>query len=316
MVGKKSVIQISDLVKDYNGFRALNNISFTVEKGDVMGYLGPNGAGKTTTIKILTNLLNPTQGHAYIDGIDVNRYPKLALQKVGSLIEVPGIYEYLTPHELLSYFGKVYQMDSKLINTRIEEVLDSLKIGDWEYKRLGSFSTGMQRRFGIAKALLHNPEILILDEPVLGLDPKGIKDIRDLIKGFQKEGMTILLSSHLLGEVSETCDKVTFLDQGKIIEQDTIDKIMKKAESKVITAKFLKPLSKEKAKKLEAISLIESLNSTSDGFDIFYDGTPETSAKILKEIVSLGLNLTSYSPESFSLEDFYLSTIGAKKGVN
>lgn len=316
MVEKKSVIQISDLVKDYNGFRALKNISFTVEKGDVMGYLGPNGAGKTTTIKILTNLLNPTQGHAYIDGIDVNRYPKLALQKVGSLIEVPGIYEYLTPHDLLSYFGKVYQMDSKLINTRIEEVLDYLKIGDWEYKRLGSFSTGMQRRFGIAKALLHNPEILILDEPVLGLDPKGIKDIRDLIKGFQKEGMTILLSSHLLGEVSETCDKVIFLDNGKIIEQDTIDNIMKKAESKVITAKFLKPLSKEKAKKLEAISLIESLNSTSDGFVIFYDGTPETSAKILKEIVSLGLNLTSYSPESLSLEDFYLSTIGAEKGAN
>lgn len=316
MVEKKSVIQISDLVKDYNGFRALKNISFTVEKGDVMGYLGPNGAGKTTTIKILTNLLNPTQGHAYIDGIDVNRYPKLALQKVGSLIEVPGIYEYLTPHDLLSYFGKVYQMDSKLINTRIEEVLDYLKIGDWEYKRLGSFSTGMQRRFGIAKALLHNPEILILDEPVLGLDPKGIKDIRDLIKGFQKEGMTILLSSHLLGEVSETCDKVIFLDNGKIIEQDTIDNIMKKAESKVITAKFLKPLSKEKAKKLEAISLIESLNSTSDGFVIFYDGTPETSAKILKEIVSLGLNLTSYSPETVSLEDFYLSTIGAEKGAN
>lgn len=316
MVEKKSVIQISDLVKDYNGFRALKNISFTVEKGDVMGYLGPNGAGKTTTIKILTNLLNPTQGHAYIDGIDVNRYPKLALQKAGSLIEVPGIYEYLTPHDLLSYFGKVYQMDSKLINTRIEEVLDYLKIGDWEYKRLGSFSTGMQRRFGIAKALLHNPEILILDEPVLGLDPKGIKDIRDLIKGFQKEGMTILLSSHLLGEVSETCDKVIFLDNGKIIEQDTIDNIVKKAESRVITAKFLKPLSKEKAKKLEAISLIESLNSTSDGFVIFYDGTPETSAKILKEIVSLGLNLTSYSPETVSLEDFYLSTIGAEKGAN
>lgn len=316
MVEKKSVIQISDLVKDYNGFRALKNISFTVEKGDVMGYLGPNGAGKTTTIKILTNLLNPTQGHAYIDGIDVNRYPKLALQKVGSLIEVPGIYEYLTPHDLLSYFGKVYQMDSKLINTRIEEVLDYLKIGDWEYKRLGSFSTGMQRRFGIAKALLHNPEILILDEPVLGLDPKGIKDIRDLIKGFQKEGMTILLSSHLLGEVSETCDKVIFLDNGKIIEQDTIDNIVKKAESRVITAKFLKPLSKEEVKKLEAISLIESLNSTSDGFVIFYDGTPETSAKILKEIVSLGLNLTSYSPETVSLEDFYLSTIGAEKGAN
>lgn len=316
MNNKKSAIQISNLVKNFNGFRALNEISFTIEKGDVVGYLGPNGAGKTTTIKILTNLLSPTKGHAYINGVDVNRYPKVALQKVGSLIEVPGIYDYLTPHELLSYFGKVYQMDSKIIDSQIEKVLEELKIGDWEHKRLGAFSTGMQRRFGIAKALLHNPELLILDEPVLGLDPKGIKDIRDLIRQFQKEGITIFLSSHLLSEVSETCDRVIFLDHGNVVEQDTIDNVLKKTESKEITVNFLQPLSKEKIKKIEEIPLIKSFKSTSKGIRLLYDGTLKASAKILKNMVSLGLNPTSYSPESVKLEDFYISTIDDPKEAN
>ena len=313
---KNIAIQVVDLEKRFNGFPALNGISFTVEKGDVLGYLGPNGAGKTTTIKILTNLLNPTRGQAYINGIDVNRHPKLALKTVGSLIEVPGIYEYLTPHEMLTYFGKVYQMDSKKIGPRIEEVLDLMKIGDWEHKRLGSFSTGMQRRFSIAKAILHNPEILLLDEPVLGLDPKGIKDVRELIKRFQNEGMTIFLSSHLLGEVSEICNKVIFLDHGEVVEQDTVENVMKKMESKVINVKLLNQLTEETMDKIRTISFVEGADLTNDGVRIVFDGEPETSSKILKNLVSLGLDLTSYAPASVSLEDFYISVMGDEKGVN
>lgn len=309
-------VRIVDLEKKFNGFTALNGISLTVEKSDLVGYLGPNGAGKTTTIKILTNLLHPTRGRAHINGIDVNRHPKLALKTVGSLVEVPGVYEYLTPHEVLTYFGRVYQMDSKEIGPRIEEVLDLLKIGDWEYKRLGTFSTGMLRRFSIAKAILHNPEILILDEPVLGLDPKGIKHIRDLLKQFQNQGISIFLSSHLLGEVSEICDKVIFLDHGEVVEQDTIENVMKKMESKVITVKLLNQMTKETLNTIRTISLIEGVDPTDDGVRIVFDGTPETSSKILKNLVSLGLDLISYTPASVSLEDFYLSVMGEERGVN
>lgn len=313
---KNIAIQIMDLEKKFNGFPALNGVSFTVEKSDIVGYLGPNGAGKTTTIKILTNLLNPTRGQAYINGIDVNRHPKLALKPVGSLVEVPGVYEYLTPHDVLTYFGKVYKMDSKEIGPRIEEVLNLLKIGDWEYKRLGTFSTGMLRRFSIAKALLHYPEILILDEPVLGLDPKGMKHVRELIKRFQNEGMTIFLSSHLLGEVSETCDKVIFLDHGEVVDQDTVELILKKMESKVIKVKLLNPKTEETLDKIRTISFIEGVDSSNDGVRIFFDGKPDTSSKILKSLVSLGLDLISYTPSTVSLEDFYLSVMGEEKGVN
>ncbi|MFX0197910.1 MAG: ABC transporter ATP-binding protein [Candidatus Hodarchaeota archaeon] len=313
---KNIAIQIVDLEKKFNGFPALNGISFSVEKGDIVGYLGPNGAGKTTTIKILTNLLNPTRGQAYINGINVNRHPKFALKPVGSLVEVPGVYEYFSPHDVLMYFGKVYKMDSKEIRPRIEEVLDLLKIGDWEYKRLGTFSTGMLRRFSIAKALLHYPEILILDEPVLGLDPKGMKHVRELIKRFQNEGMTIFLSSHLLGEVSETCDKVIFLDQGEVVDQDTVENVMQKIESKIIKIKLLNPKIAETMDKIRTISFIEGVDSTNDGILIVFDSTPETSSKILKSLVSLGIDLISFTPVSVSLEDFYLSVMGDEKGVN
>jgi ABC-2 type transport system ATP-binding protein len=207
-------------------------------------------------------------------------------------------------------------MNSEKIGPRIEEVLDLMKIGDWEHKRLGSFSTGMLRRFSIAKTLLHNPEILILDEPVLGLDPKGIKHVRNLLKRFQSEGMTIFLSSHLLGEVSETCDTVIFLDHGEIVEQDTVKNVMKKMESNVINVKLLNQITEETLDKIRNMSLIEGVDSTNDGVQIFFDGTPETFSKILKSLVSVGLDLTSYTTASVSLEDFYISVMGEEKEVN
>ncbi|GAG28957.1 unnamed protein product, partial [marine sediment metagenome] len=175
-------IQIEDLVKIYSRkVTALDGVSLTIEKGDVVGYLGPNGAGKTTTMKILTNLIRPTSGRAYINGVDVNKRPKEALRHIGALIEVPGVYDYLTPHEMLTYFGKVYGMSSKQTNQRIDESLELLNLSDWAREKIGSFSTGMERRLVIAKAILHKPEILILDEPVLGLDPRRMKDIKQLI---------------------------------------------------------------------------------------------------------------------------------------
>jgi len=181
-------IEIENLVKEYNhGIRALDNVTIKIKSGDVVGYVGPNGSGKTTTIKILTNLIPPTAGQAYINGNDVNRNPKEALFSVGALIEVPGIYDYLTPRQMLTYFGKVYGMPKKDIDPRIKEVLRLVKLSSWENVKIGSFSTGMQRRLGIAKSILHKPRILILDEPAIGLDPKGIKDVRELIKQFQSE---------------------------------------------------------------------------------------------------------------------------------
>jgi ABC-2 type transport system ATP-binding protein len=308
-------IQTENLVKKYGKFTALNGVSINVRKGDVVGYLGPNGAGKTTTIKILVNLIKPTSGHAYINGVDVNKNPKEALQCVGSLVEVPGVYEYLTPHEMLAYFGKVRRMDKKGIDRRIKEVLELVKISDWEHKKIGSFSTGMQRRLVIAQALLHEPDILIMDEPIIGLDPKGMKDVRDIIKQLQSENKTIFISSHLLHEVSETCTKVVLLDKGKVVLYDTIDNLRNRSKIQKIDVEFLKPLIKEQIAAIKKIELIKDFDIANGHLRIDFDGKRDTCSQILSKLASLGLEIVSYNPTSVTLEDVYVSVMGEERGV-
>jgi len=306
-------IQTKNLVKKYNGFTALDNVSLEVRKGDIAGYVGPNGAGKTTTIKILSNLINPTSGHAYISGIDVNKAPKEAFHKVGALIEVPGVYDYLTPHEMLTYFGKVYRMDKDQIDQRIKETLELVELSAWEHKKIGSFSTGMQRRLVLVKAIFHKPEIVILDEPVLGLDPEGIIVIRGLIKRFQSEGMTVFLSSHLLSEVAEICDSVIFLKKGEVVASDSMESITGKMVHKAIDVKFLKPLSPEEIDIIKALSQVNDIQLENEKVRMVFDGSPETSHQILRELISRDFQIVSYNPESIDFENYYISIMNETK---
>jgi ABC-2 type transport system ATP-binding protein len=301
-------IQTEDLVKKYGrSFTALDKISLGVSKGEVVGYVGPNGAGKTTTIKILSNLIRPTSGHAYISGIDVNKAPREAFHRVGALIEVPGIYDYLTPREMLTYFGKVYRMDKDRIDRRIRETLELVELSAWEHKKIGSFSTGMMRRLVFIKAIFHEPEIVLLDEPVLGLDPEGIIEIRGLIKRFQSEGMTVFLSSHLLSEVAEICDSVIFLNKGRVVASDTMENIANKVEYRLIDVRFLEPPSPEEIDKIRALPAVSAVEPDTENVRIRFDGRPETSHQILSELMVLGLKIVSYNPESMDLEDYYIS---------
>jgi len=310
-------IRTQDLVKKYsNGFTALDGVSLQIKTGEVVGYVGPNGAGKTTTIKILTGLLKPSSGHAYVNGIDVTASPREALRTIGALIEVPGMYDYLTPHEMLTYFGKVYRMGSNEIDRRIKETLQLVRLSEWEHKKIGTFSTGRQRRLTIAKAILHEPDNLVLDEPVLGLDPEGIRDVRELIRRFRSEGMTVFLSSHLLGEVAEVCDTVVFLNKGKVVSSDSIESIGRGMQHGVVDVKFLRPLSQEETEKLRTIELIRSVDVKDNTAQLGYDGKPESSVQILRRLVSSNLDVVSYHVEGSGLEDYYVSVMSEEKGAN
>jgi len=310
-------IQTESLVKRYGkGFTALDGVSLQIRKGEVVGYVGPNGAGKTTTIKILTGLLKPSSGHAYVNGIDVTVNPREALRTIGALIEVPGVYDYLTPREMLTYFGKVYRMSGGEIDRRIKQTLELVRLSDWEHKKIGTFSTGMVRRLTIAKAILHEPDNLILDEPVLGLDPEGIRNVRELIRQFRNEGMTVFLSSHLLGEVAEVCNTVVFLNKGKVVSSDSMDRIGSTMERKVVDVKFLKPLSREEIEKLKAIELVKGVDVNENTARLLYDGQPMSSVQILRGLVSSNFDVVSYTVESAGLEDYYVSVMGEEKGGN
>ncbi len=317
MSSRNYPIEISGLVKQYGqGPKVLKGISMKIDKGEIVGYLGPNGSGKTTTIKTLTNLIKPTAGTVKIKGIDVQRYPRKALKHVGALIEVPGVYDYLTPDELLTYFGRVYGMRRMDIESRITEVLKEVKLSRSVDDKVGTFSTGMQRRLMIAKAIFHDPEILILDEPVIGLDPKGIKEVRDLVRKFGAEGKSVLMSSPLLSEVSETCDRVIFLSDGKIVEDDTVANIMEKASVKRIDVSFISHMDDRSIHLINTIKGVTRAERSNGGASIYYDGLPDTSRSILKDMMSAGFPLYSFAPGSGGLEEFYISIMGDEKGVS
>jgi len=313
------IIRTENLVKKFGeDITAVDNVSFEIERGEVVGYLGPNGAGKTTTIKILTNLIEPTSGRACINGTDVNRYPKEALKDVGSLIGVPGVYGYLTPDEVLTYFGKVYRMSKEKIERRIEEVLELVNLSDWRHSKIESFSTGMERRLAIGKSIFHEPSILILDEPVLGLDPEGIREMRELIKSFQEKEVTVFLSSHLLDEVSKVCDSVIFLYDGKMIERDSverIDQIMK--QYRLIEVEFLDNLTESDLQKVRKIPVIDEVTKINQNKIriLKNEGDPASTADILRKVIDEDLDVISYSPMKSDLEDFYVSLLGKRGGV-
>src|SRR5207245_245410 len=187
------------LGKDYGHCTALTSLELTVPQGTSLGFLGPNGAGKSTTIKIMTNLIRPSRGRAALFGIDVRQEPTRALARIVAVIETPEFYGYPSPLETLAYVGRLRGMSSSQIEQRSEAVLKEVKLTEWADHRIQEFSKGMKQRLAIAQSLLHEPDLLILDEPTSGLDPRGMAEVRDVIKSLNDQGRTIFMSSHLLG---------------------------------------------------------------------------------------------------------------------
>lgn len=212
------MIEATDLAKDYGGRVALAGLSLNVEQGDVFGFLGPNGAGKTTTIRILSGLIVPTGGQALVAGMDVSRDQRSVKRVVGVLPESQGYYGWMTGEEFLAYFGRLHGIPDPEQRARV--LLDAVRLAGRGNTLIGGYSRGMRQRLGIARAMVHSPKILFLDEPSLGLDPKGQHEINDLIKRINREeGVTIFLSSHLLSEIEELCTRFAIVREGRLVAE-------------------------------------------------------------------------------------------------
>ena len=220
-------IVIEGLSKYYNSFLALDNLSLKVAKNEDVALLGPNGAGKTTSLKLLCGLLHPSAGTAYINGVNVIEERERAISMVGAMLETPEFYPFLTPEETLSYLGRLRGMSGHGLKSRIEEVIKLVRLEGWAKVRIGKFSRGMKQRLALAQTLLHDPPILILDEPALGLDPRGMKEVREILKEARKE-KTVFLASHLITEVVQVCDKVALIDHGHLLVYDDIPRLKRK----------------------------------------------------------------------------------------
>ncbi len=305
---KEEVLVTRDLTKRYSNFTALEKLNISITKGSCVGFLGPNGAGKSTTMKILTGLIKPTNGEAFIFGYDVIKETKQALSKIGAVVETPEFPTYLTPNQILSYFGKIRGLPKQKLNERIDNVLEIVKMNEWRQKKIGKFSKGMRQRIALASALLHNPEILILDEPTSGLDPRGRSEIKQIIKSLKNDGKTIFMSSHLRPETQEICDKVALIDKGRLLHFDRME-LLNNSENSTILIEFINAIEDNQLSIISKLNGVLDVKIESNGLVVEFDGGDEQKAELLKSIEDLGFKVTSFRTVDSKLESLYLKLV-------
>lgn len=234
------MIQLIDLTKNYGKLLAVDNVKLEIGSGEIFGFLGPNGAGKTTTIKMIAGLLQPTSGSILIDGHDVQREPLLAKSVTGFIPDRPFLYEKLTAVEFMEFVASLYAAQKP--EKRINELLELFGLPDWKNELVENFSHGMKQRLVMASALLHEPKVLVVDEPMVGLDPRGARLVKDIFKELASKGVTIFMSTHTLEIVEQMCTRVAIINQGKIIAEGSVEELgrMARMENSSLEPIFLK----------------------------------------------------------------------------
>ena len=306
-------LEAVSLTKHYGSFLAVSALNLKIDGSKCVGFLGPNGAGKTTTLKMFTDLIRPSTGQALINGIDVRTDKKKALASVGTLIETPEIYPSLTPKEALMMIAEIRGVPRTERNSRIEEAIAEVRMQEWLNKRVGKFSKGMKQRISIASALISQPTILLLDEPTNGLDPRGMSEVRDIVKSLKSKKRLIFMSSHILGEVSEVCDEVAMIDHGKLIVYDTISNVTAKfSEGQNIVEVGLQHPIDDRSVTQDIATLPGVLVAEKKGdrnLKVTFNGGLDIQERILSDLVRLKIGVISYKPASSELEDAYLKLI-------
>jgi len=241
-----AIIQVKNLTKKYNGFTAVDNISFDVEQGEVFAFLGPNGAGKTTSIKMLTTLTHPTSGQIILDNHDVKTQSHQVRQSFGIVFQDPSLDDELTAYENMYFHAVLYNVDKKIRKKKIQELLEFVELADRQKELVKKFSGGMKRRLEIARGFLHEPKVLFLDEPTLGLDPQTRNHIWDYVKKLNKEkGTTVFFTTHYMAEAEKVADRIAIIDHGKIISQGTLEELKEKTGKDNLEDAFLEMTGKK-----------------------------------------------------------------------
>jgi ABC-2 type transport system ATP-binding protein len=305
------VIEVEHVSKVFNGRKAVDDISFKVEKGEVLGFLGPNGAGKTTTMRILTCYMPSTEGTARVAGYDVFEQSLEVRKRIGYLPENPPLYPEMTVDSYLNFVAKIKGARSNLRKNQVDEAIDKCNIGDVRKRIIGKLSKGYKQRVGLAQALLNNPEVLILDEPTIGLDPKQIHEVRSLIKGLASNH-TVILSTHILPEVSMTCNRVVIINNGKVVAMDTPEGLahqMKGAERISLTVDGPMEAVREKLLVVDGVSSVQAEDSAGGPatYTVECKLDSDLRRELAKIVVSEGWGLLELRGISMSLEDVFIN---------
>jgi ABC-2 type transport system ATP-binding protein len=313
------MITVKDLTKRYARTTAVDHISFSVNKGDIVGFLGPNGAGKTTTMRMLTCFFPPTSGTATVAGFDVFEQSIEVRKRIGYLPEAPPLYLEMETIEYLRFVGRLKGLSGPDLEKRVAYVLDRCAIADVKTRLLGKLSKGYRQRVGLAQAIIHNPDVLILDEPTAGLDPKQINETRDLIKSLAGDH-TIILSTHILPEVEQTCEQVIIINKGKLVATDSVQNLQARArgaESVLLevgarTGTLATPPVKARLEKINGVSRVALKEELQTGavFEVEASKGQLVRGDLARAIVESGWDLNELRPSAMSLEEIFLQLTG------
>jgi len=304
------MIEVQNLSKRYGPTLAVSEVSFDVRKGEILGFLGPNGAGKTTTMRVITGYLPPTEGKVRVAGYDVVEEPLEAKRRTGYLPESPPVYPDMGVAEYLAFVAKIKGVPRREVKQRINEVSEKVAITDVQNRQVGKLSKGYRQRVGLAQALIHNPEVLVLDEPTAGLDPKQIIETRELIKGLAGQH-TVILSTHILPEVSKSCQRVVVINAGKVVAVGAPEELTRRLqgfETVLITAEGPAAEIKDRLERVSGVNKVE-LREIVDGrvsFEVHADKGKDVRAELARAIVESGWRLFELKTSGLSLEDIFL----------
>jgi ABC-type multidrug transport system ATPase subunit len=304
MQAKEKIIEVSHLVKYYGKFKAVDDASFDVFRGDVYGFLGPNGAGKSTTIRTILSLIKPTSGQIKVFNKDISTHRHYILQRIGCIVEKPDFYNYLSAEKNLEVFARISGVN--IPKKKIHEMIDFVGLNGREKDKLRGFSHGMKQRLGIAQTLIHDPELIILDEPTTGLDPQGIIDIRNLILKLKNEqNKTILLSSHILSEIELIANRMVIINKGKTVVQGSVADLLN-AQDLIVSFNVDDV---EKAKKITKTSALNVVVDSVDNNNLLIHISKEKVALLNKQFCDQGIQVFAIEAKR-KLEDYFLKLIG------
>lgn len=310
------MIKVEGLTKRYDRTVAVNDISFEVEKGQIVGFLGPNGAGKTTTMRILTCFLPPTEGTASVAGYDVLESPMEVKRRIGYLPENPPVYPEMEVEEYLTFVGRLKGIPKAELAGRVREASEKCAVAEVSKKLISKLSKGYRQRVGLAQAIIHNPDVLILDEPTAGLDPKQIHETRDLIRSLAG-AHTIILSTHILPEVEQTCDHVVIITKGRVVAKDSVENLTSRLRGQeavaVEVAGAESGVIQQRLEQVRGVSRVVP-RDTRDGrhsFEVESLPAQHVRGDVARAVVEAGWSLNELRPVALSLEDVFLELTGA-----
>lgn len=300
------MLEIKDLYKRYGKFTALNGLNLEIEKGELFGFVGPNGAGKTTTMRIMAGLLKADSGSVVIDGIDAVKDPDKIKEKIGYMPDFFGVYDNLKAMEYMEFYASIYGIEGLEAKELCRDLMKLVNLEDKEDFYVDSLSRGMKQRLCLARSLVHNPELLILDEPASGLDPRARFEMKEILKNLSSMGKTIIISSHILPELAEMCTSIGIVEHGKMVVKGTVDDIM--AQLSASNPLFIRFASgkQEAIRLLKENPLIESISIQEDSVAVGFRGGAEEEAHLLAGLVSAGIGVCQFGREEGSLESLFM----------